>query len=71
MKINHNLTIMKQTITNLGGGSKPYLRPELAATEVVVETGFAASESFPGGTAKPFDAWGDRMTDAYGDAIEE
>ncbi len=62
---------MEKNIMNFGGGSKPYLRPELAATEVVVETGFAASESFPGGTAKPFDAWGDRMTDAYGDAIEE
>jgi len=36
-----------------------------------VETGFAASEAFPGGNAKPFDAWGDRVFDAYGDPIEE
>ena len=46
--------IMKQNITNFGGGSKTYLRPEVTATEVVVETGFAASEAFPGGNAKPF-----------------
>lgn len=39
--------IMKQNITNFGGGSKTYLRPEVTATEVVVETGFAASEAFP------------------------
>lgn len=62
--------IMKQNITNFGGGSKTYLRPEVTATEVVVETGFAASEA-PGGNAKPFDAWGDRVFDAYGDPIEE
>ena len=43
--------IMKQNITNFGGGSKTYLRPEVTATEVVVETGFAASEAFPGGNA--------------------
>ena len=62
---------MEKNIMNLGGGSKTYLRPELTATEVVVETGFAASETFPGGEAKPFDVWGDRMTDAFGDPIEE
>ena len=61
---------MKQHSTKFGGGSKPYVRPELTATEVVVETGFAASEEFPGGTAKPLDAWGDRMFDAFGEAIE-
>ncbi len=71
MKIKHNLTDMKQIITNFGGGSKPYLRPELTTTEVVVETGFAASEEFPGGNAKPFNAWGDRMFDSYGDPIDE
>ena len=70
-KNNHNPMIMKQNITNFGGGSKTYLRPEVTATEVVVETGFAASEAFPGGNAKPFDAWGDRVFDAYGDPIEE
>ena len=63
--------IMKQNITNFGGGSKTYLRPEVTATEVVVETGFAASEAFPGGNAKPLDAWGDQVFDAYGDPIEE
>ena len=62
---------MKQTITNIGGGSMPYLRPELAATDVAVETGFAASETFPGGDAQPLNAWGTRMTDAYGDPINE
>jgi len=36
-----------------------------------VETGFAASEAFPGGNAKPFNEWGDRVFDAYGDPIEE
>lgn len=63
--------IMKQNITNFGGGSKTYLRPEVTATEVVVETGFAASEAFPVGNAKPFNEWGDQMPDAYGDPIEE
>ena len=62
---------MKENAMNFGGGLQPYLRPELTATEVVVETGFAASEEFPGGTAKPLDAWGDRMFDAFGEAIEE
>ena len=70
-KNNHNPMIMKQNITNFGGGSKTYLRPEVTATEVVVETGFAASEAFPGGNAKPFNEWGDQMPDAYGDPIEE
>ena len=56
--------IMKQNITNFGGGSKTYLRPEVTATEVVVETGFAASEAFPGGNPTPFIEWGAQMPDA-------
>lgn len=62
---------MKKIQSTFGGGSKTYLRPELFTTEAAVENGFAASETFPGGEAKPFDAWGDRMFDAYGDPIEE
>jgi len=62
---------MKNCTMNFGGGSRPYLRPELEATEIAVESGFAASETYPGGSAKPFNAWGDRMYDAYGDPIEE
>ena len=63
--------IMKQNITNFGGGSKTYLRPEVTATEVVVETGFAASEAFPGGNGITGTGGGDRVFDAYGDPIEE
>lgn len=62
---------MKHNTTNLGGGLKPYLRPELEMAEIAVETGFVTSQEVPGGVAKPFDAWGDRMFDAWGDAIEE
>ncbi|WP_300748648.1 hypothetical protein [uncultured Alistipes sp.] len=62
---------MKKIQSTFGGGSKTYLRPELFTTEVAVENGFAASETFPGGEAKPFDAWGDQLSDAYGDPIEE
>lgn len=62
---------MKKIQSTFGGGSKTYLRPELFTTEIAVESGFAASETFPGGEAKPFDAWGDQLSDAYGDPIEE
>jgi len=62
---------MKQYDKKFGGGTRPYLRPELTATEVVVETGFAASEGYPSGTAKPLDAWGDRTFDAFGEPIDE
>ena len=46
-KNNHNPMIMKQNITNFGGGSKTYLRPEVTATEVVVETGFCSQRGIP------------------------
>lgn len=62
---------MKKIQSTFGGGSKTYLRPELFTTEIAVESGFAATETFPGGEAKPFDAWGDQLSDAYGDPIEE
>lgn len=62
---------MKKIQSTFGGGSETYLRPELFTTEAAVENGFAASETFPGGEAKPFDAWGDQLSDAYGDPIEE
>ena len=66
---------MKKIHSPFGGGSKTYLRPELFTTEAAVENGFAASETFPGGEAtplaRPFDAWGDQLSDAYGDPIEE
>ena len=60
------VSVLMYSITAL-----PSVRPEVTATEVVVETGFAASEAFPGGNAKPFNEWGDQMPDAYGDPIEE
>lgn len=62
---------MKENAMNFGGGLQPYLRPELITSEIVVEKGFAASEEFPAGTAKPLDAWGNRMFDAFGEPIEE
>ncbi len=66
---------MKNNHSTFKGGSESYLRPELVTTEVVVESGFAATETYPGGNAGPltrsFDAWGDQLSDSYGDPMEE
>lgn len=55
---------MKQ-FNNIGGGKLPYLTPEVSTTEIAVERGFAASETFPSGGARPFDAWDDESQDEY------
>lgn len=58
---------MKNIQTTFGRGSETYLRPELTTTDVAVESGFAATETYPGGDASPLS----RTFDDWGDPIEE